>query len=292
MGLKDRTRDFRELADGCQQAQKDVSLRKPSLSHSSQPSRPKAFTTRFAIEADQIGKSLQETMNKLKNLRSLTMDNGIFIDRTSKIDKLTFEIKYDITNLTKKIEGVSVFINNDNEQSSKNSDNIVGSLQKRLASLTTEFREILEIRTKKLKEDQSIKSEFSGPVTALSDTNVNFPDSSEMRSDNSGEVTIDMPLLALQRKDITRTRLEDVQRIERLLVELGGIFEQISHMVEEQGEMIQRIDANVEESATDLDESHRQLLALWKKMSGSRRLTVKIFVVLAFFVVLFVVFFV
>jgi len=102
MGLKDRTRDFRELADGCQQAQKDVSLRKPSLSHSSQPSRPKAFTTRFAIEADQIGKSLQETMNKLKNLRSLTMDNGIFIDRTSKIDKLTFEIKYDITNLTKK----------------------------------------------------------------------------------------------------------------------------------------------------------------------------------------------
>jgi len=226
---------------------------------------------------------------KLRNLRSLTMDNSIFNDRAAQIDKLTFEIKYDITNLTKQIEGLTVMINTDNEQTTKNSENIIVSLQKRLASTTTEFREILEIRTKKLKEDQKSKSFYSGPVSALSDPSLTYSDSSDMHND---EVAIEMPLLATQRKDVSRSRLEDVQRIERILVELGGIFEQISHMVEEQGEMIQRIDSNIDDTSRNLDLSRDALVSVWKTLSSSRRLTVKIFLVLAFFVVLFVVFFV
>ena len=44
------------------------------------------------------------------------------------------------------------------------------------------------------------------------------------------------------------------------VVELGGIFTQLAHMVKEQEEMVQRIDSNVEDTALNVDMGHNEIL--------------------------------
>ena len=48
--------------------------------------------------------------------------------------------------------------------------------------------------------------------------------------------------------------------IESTIVELGGIFTQLAHMVKEQEEMVQRIDSNVEDTALNVDMGHNEIL--------------------------------
>ena len=74
------------------------------------------------------------------------------------------------------------------------------------------------------------------------------------------------------------------------LVELGGIFTQLAHMVKEQEEMVQRIDANVEDTALNVDMGHNEILKYFQSVTSNRWLMVKIFGVLIFFFLIFVIF--
>jgi len=101
-----------------------------------------------------------------------------------------------------------------------------------------------------------------------------------------------MPLQIQNQQDYTQSRLEAVQSIESTIVELEGIFQQLAIMVSEQGEVIERIDANIDQTTTNMNLAQTELLKYWAKLSNSRRLTMKIFLVLIVFVIVFVIFFV
>ena len=75
-----------------------------------------------------------------------------------------------------------------------------------------------------------------------------------------------------------------------LAVELGGIFTQLAHMVKEQEEMVQRIDSNVEDTALNVDRGHNEILKYFQSVTSNRWLMVKIFGVLIFFFLIFVIF--
>ncbi len=63
-------------------------------------------------------------------------------------------------------------------------------------------------------------------------------------------------------------------------------------IVAEQGEMMQRIDANIEEGRNNVEGAQTELLKYLQSISGNRWLIVKIFAILIFFVIVFFVFFV
>lgn len=60
----------------------------------------------------------------------------------------------------------------------------------------------------------------------------------------------------------------------------------------EQGEMMQRIDANVDAAVANVGSAQEQLIMYLSKISGNRWLAVKVFLVLIIFIIIFVVFFV
>ena len=60
----------------------------------------------------------------------------------------------------------------------------------------------------------------------------------------------------------------------------------------EQGEMMQRIDANVDAAVANVGSAQEQLIMYLSKISGNRWLAVKGFLVLIVFIIIFVVFFV
>merc|ERR550519_2758732 len=86
------------------------------------------------------------------------------------------------------------------------------------------------------------------------------------------------------------SRADTMHTIESTIVELGGIFSQLAHMVKEQEEMVQRIDTNVENTALNVDMGHQEILKYFQSVTSNRWLMVKIFGVLIFFFVFFVIF--
>ncbi|KAJ2174821.1 Syntaxin-5, partial [Coemansia sp. RSA 532] len=57
-------------------------------------------------------------------------------------------------------------------------------------------------------------------------------------------------------------RSEAINSIESTISELGSIFQQLAHMVSEQRDVVQRIDANVESIDTNIGAAHTELLKL------------------------------
>ncbi|KAK3065905.1 hypothetical protein LTS18_002252, partial [Coniosporium uncinatum] len=65
-------------------------------------------------------------------------------------------------------------------------------------------------------------------------------------------------------------RGEAIETIERTITELGSIFGQLAQMVSEQGEMIQRIDANTEDVVENVQGAQRELMKYWGRVQGNR----------------------
>jgi syntaxin 5 len=85
-------------------------------------------------------------------------------------------------------------------------------------------------------------------------------------------------------------RAETMQNIESTIVELGGIFQQLAHMVKEQEEMVERIDTNIQDVELNVDAAHSEILKYFQSVSKNRWLMIKIFGVLIMFFIFFVLF--
>jgi len=83
-----------------------------------------------------------------------------------------------------------------------------------------------------------------------------------------------------------------VANIERTISELHSVFQQLAHLVSEQGDLIQRIEDNVDNTAIHVEGAQSQLLTYLASVSSNRWLILKLFFVLIVFVVIFIVFFV
>ena len=65
------------------------------------------------------------------------------------------------------------------------------------------------------------------------------------------------------------------------------MFQRFTSIVAEQGELIERIDANTEEASVNVEEGHNQILKYRKSMIGNRGLIIKTFAVIFFFIIFF-----
>lgn len=79
-----------------------------------------------------------------------------------------------------------------------------------------------------------------------------------------------------------------VESIESTINEVGNLFQQLATMVSEQGEQIQRIDANVEDINLNISGAQRELLKYYAHITNNRWLFLKIFGVLIIFFFLWV----
>lgn len=83
-------------------------------------------------------------------------------------------------------------------------------------------------------------------------------------------------------------RGQAIEAIERTINELGSIFGQLSQMVSEQAEQIQRIDANTDDVVDNVAGAQRELMKYWARVQGNRWLVAKLFGVLMIFFLVWV----
>jgi hypothetical protein len=81
-----------------------------------------------------------------------------------------------------------------------------------------------------------------------------------------------------------QSRSTAIESIETTIAELGQIFNQLAHMVAEQRETVQRIDADTFDIASNVGGAQRELLKYYASISSNRWLMLKVFGVLIVFV--------
>ncbi|XP_008302428.1 syntaxin-5a isoform X2 [Stegastes partitus] len=299
MTCRDRTLEFQSACKSLQGSQNGVQPSKPALSALRQRSD-------FTVMAKRIGKDLSNTFAKLEKLTILAKRKSLFDDKAVEIEELTYIIKQDINSLNKQIAQLQDLVRSRGAPGGRHiqthSNTIVVSLQSKLASMSNDFKSVLEVRTENLKQQRSRREQFSQPPASSSPLMANNFKSSVLMQDESrsmGDVAIDMdsqsnPLqlqLIDEQDSYIQSRADTMQNIESTIVELGSIFQQLAHMVKEQEETIQRIDANVEDTQLNVEAAHTEILKYFQSVSSNRWLMIKIFLVLIVFFIIFVVFF-
>lgn len=185
---------------------------------------------------------------------------------------------------------------------------MVMALQTRLANMSSDFQQVLEVRTENLKHQKTRREQFAQtPVSTSLPARNNNQGSLLFQQDD--QVSIDMsspsqPLLSSSNQNAqmqqmliydesdqyVQQRAETMQNIESTIVELGGIFQQLAHMVKEQEEVVGRIDSNIQDVELNVEAAHSQILKYFQSVSKNRWLMIKIFGVLIFFFIFFVLF--
>ena len=216
-----------------------------------------------------------------------------------------------------------------NKQSSAHSSTVVDNLRARLKDTTKEFKDVLTLRTENLKHNQNRRKMFSastasdtapllprrGPLSqgpgargplgagagpgqsqaAPSNQYVMGADGTNGEGSTMGApggigASMQQQLLGPVEDSYMTHRAEALHNVESTIVELGGIFEQLAHMVAEQGEMAVRIDENVDETVTNVESAQAQLQKYMRTISSNRWLIMKVFSILMVFAVLFILF--
>jgi len=298
MAFKDRTQEFNSVAETARTKQSNVKSSGGKKVIRNQ-------RTQFAIIASQIGKDIFETSEKLNKLTKLAKKRSLFDDPAVEIEELTFIIKQNIVNLNKQIATLREFSKSkgaSNKQNEAHSDTIVSYLNSKLAVTTKDFKDILQVRTENLKTQQERRQRFTGSNTALANTSTppKSPSDSIMYKASALEDLQESPqrgdghvaLVIQTQQDYTSSRVTAVENIERIMAELGGIFQQLASLVAQQGDMIARIDDNTTTTLDNVERGHDQLLKYLYNISSNRMLIVKLFLVLIVFAVIFIVFFV
>jgi hypothetical protein len=207
----------------------------------------------FVREAGVIQRALVHLDKRLEKLVALAKKDGIFDDATMEISELTSVLKQDRDRVEK----------------------------------------MLEVRAKTMQLQQKKRQAFTGPQMSVSAAlpaadHVALDMGSTENSSGGGNQYMQQELLDL---DPQTQQLRAIQQIEGTLVQLGQMFSQFSVLVQRQGEQIERIDDQVEQTHSNIERAQQELLQFYQNISGNRSLIMKLFGVTAGFVVVFVMFF-
>eukprot|EP00891_Asterochloris_glomerata_P001147 jgi/Astpho2/1147/e_gw1.00021.38.1_t len=316
---RDRTAEFLELVQQLSQQTMVLSNADPAASQPAISGQASEFRRRAAL----IGKSIQGTSQRLQQLTQLAKRTSMFDDPAQQINELTQLLKQDIQALNAQIADLQQLSQAQREggkQSADHSSTVVENLRMRLKDTTKEFQDVLTLRTENLKAQTDRRSLFSAPP----DKGRASPFLQAMRSFcRCGGISqaqappaqgapaalrwclmpCRQPLLQQQQAqqqqqlvlaqpqdNYLASRNEALHQVETTIHELGSIFQQLAHMVQEQGEVAIRIDENVDDALANVDSAQTQLLKYLNSISSNRWLIMKIFFVLMIFLVIFVVF--
>jgi len=295
---RDRTAEFRTTVH---------SLRGRQINGAVRNTKSVRQNSDFINIAKSISQDITNTYTKLEKLTLLCKRKTIFDDKPVEIQELTYIIKHDIAELNKQISQLQNIAKAQRaaqgQHQQSHSSGVVVQLQAKLASMSNNFKQVLEVRTENLKSQKSRAEQFSvgGVSTSLPQSVTQGYHAGSvlaMEDDikSGGDAVIDMgamggQMMVSQDNDsYYASRADAMHTIESTIVELGGIFTQLAHMVKEQEEMVQRIDANVEDTALNVDRGHNEILKYFQSVTSNRWLMVKIFGVLIFFFLIFVIF--
>mmetsp|Transcript_29069 Transcript_29069/g.81344 ORF Transcript_29069/g.81344 Transcript_29069/m.81344 type:complete len:293 (-) Transcript_29069:40-918(-) len=289
---KDRTNDFLEFV--CKISGSD----RNALEKEVTATKISRGNTTFHGTAQRLARQIGQTAGKLKKLASLAKKKSLFDDPTVEINELSYVIKKDIRGLQVDLEEMErVYGKGTRTQSETHVSNVVGSLDSCLGKTVKEFSQILEERSHNLQEQHKQRTTLVGAdVSAPTSASLSYGALFEEASKGEELALVMDDTMQLQETEMRQhhhqeSQLTEVQNIERILVDLQGIFTKVNELIMDHDVVIGRIDRDIDDAADNVWQGHEEVMDYWRNMSMNRWLYAKIFMVLVVFITLFIVFF-
>lgn len=147
--VKDRSAEFRSYVAHHKAANASGAVAAPA-------SRKPPTKGEFARKAAAIGKDISDTTVKLGRLAELARKKSLFDDRPVEISELTYIIKHDLAAINRQLADLQAQSKGKagqqagkkgKDRAEEHRGNVVTLLQSNLASATTAFQDVLEVRT-------------------------------------------------------------------------------------------------------------------------------------------------
>ncbi|EEY55605.1 syntaxin-like protein [Phytophthora infestans T30-4] len=315
-----RTADFAQLCQHYAAAKG----RSPALQKSVHT--PLQENAQFNAAASDISKEVYQASKRLQQLTQLVRQNNMFNDPTEAINELAALVKKDITDINMQLDNLQEYMNNKRQsapsrQAAKHSDAIVSLMKSDLMATTRGFKDILEVRQENMKLQQSRRARYGKTASSALGKPLAFKAPQPPRSNNSHtgslqEVNLSNTLprpgfstedsgnteiqplittmtqeqIVAEQQNYTESRAEAVSQIESHIVDIGQLFGRLSTLIHEQGDLVRRIDDNVEESLVNVSSGEHELLKYFSSLSNNRLLALKISAILLVFLIFFMFF--
>ncbi|KAI9703383.1 MAG: cis-Golgi t-SNARE syntaxin [Candelina mexicana] len=190
--IQDRTTEFRSVLTSVQkrQASSKIGAQRQSLLSDTQKkeangtlngdakSGRRGGRSEFARRAAEIGRGITGTMSKLERLAQLAKRKTLFDDRPVEIAELTYIIKQDLSSLNSQISSLQSLSRSQHphsqrsaggsDQEGEHNKNVVVLLQGKLADVGSNFKSVLEVRTKNIQASRSRTENFVSSVSSHS----------------------------------------------------------------------------------------------------------------------------
>ena len=196
-------------------------------------------------------------------------------------------------------------------QAAHHNTNVVTQLKTELLHTTKDFKNALELRSVKIKsqqerrdrlsgrstlspmmqlltnETQASPTKYSNPYAAL-DPNTPYrpPNMYASMQDQEHQQLLVVP----QQQEYYEAREQAVTEVEKTIHELGSLFKRLSTMINEQAELVDRIDDDIENAVTTTNKAHQALLKTYENISSNKPLYMKLSAILLVFIIFFVLF--
>ncbi|KAG5496065.1 hypothetical protein JKF63_02363 [Porcisia hertigi] len=168
--------------------------------------------------------------------------------------------------------------------SERHSDTVVETLRSRLARTGQQFRTTLQNQSKSLKDKANRRHMFTTADRPQTFESALFQDQEQHQQQQQ------LLLPGTANKQYYRQRADAVLEIEAAVQEVGELFNDFTRLVQEQEEVVLRIDTDVDKAVSHIDAGGNELMRYLTNLSTNRGLILKVFAMLFFFLILFGVF--
>ncbi|KAJ4286075.1 Integral membrane protein SED5 [Kalmusia sp. IMI 367209] len=323
VSIQDRTDEFRSILAQAQRrhAQSKTGAQRQSLLSAQQKAEANGTSAQrkhseFQRSANEVARGITGTMAKLERLAQLARRKTLFDDRPVEIDELTFVIKQDMAQLSRQIQDLQSLTSKQHpktkpgaDQEGEHNHQVVVMLKDKLQNVGGSFKDVLEVRTKNMQASRSRTEQFLSSAASHSQTSLDpsRTDSPLYQTPQRGRSpggfrntsAAQQDLLSLDPSGSSALTRGGAQSDQQLLlmeeaqapnqyIQQRAYSGQLAQMVSEQGEQIQRIDANTEDVVDNVEGAQRELMKYWNRVQGNRWLVAKMFGVLMIFFLLWV----
>ncbi|GIX61055.1 syntaxin 5 [Babesia caballi] len=241
----------------------EVARNSPRAPAASSAPAPQAQPSQLEKEAHRVNVELSKCRSKLAELSALARKRSIYVDHTAEIERLTGDVKEGITLASSSIEAFEARfarMHHKNDHMRRHYENLLGTLRKQLCDVTKSLKDALYQRAQIMIQQESRRKMYSHNDMDHSAT------SAQGRRRFTMQPTADaMQQMDLESGDVERpsrsviadAKAEALANVQRAIGELTQIFQRVTTLVSQQDEMIQRIDADTEQSLDNVMSDNR-----------------------------------
>ncbi|XP_005112545.1 syntaxin-16 [Aplysia californica] len=227
--------------------------------------------TEIQFEFTKIKEKMKE-LNSLhdKHLNRPTLDDNV--DEEHEIEIRTQQITQMFSHCQRLVQQINNQSNRGPSYEQKLSHNIVASLARTMQEMSTNFRKSQSAYLRKIKNREERSQQFFG--TNLSPDSGLMADSMGMDSDvmyDKGFTSAQMQLVD-DNSEFVQHREKEVACIVRSITDLNEIFKDLASMIVDQGTILDRIDYNIDNAATQTEKGLVQLQKAEKYQKKNRKM--------------------